>query len=808
MDESNVSYSIYIEKRPPKILYVFDKSKVDFQDIDKIIEYNKRKWGGRYNFILTTTNSKIDGNQWKFLKQYDPDFVKLAIPATEELAIDLDTKITPLQVTNELGGRGFSSRIDSEGISILPTLKNIHSVSNSFLSDVYYVTFDVENCEDPVLKEFIERNFGSTDLRDVHNLSLRKYPFKKEFKITNKTSFINAISSFNDFKPYVFPIQLSTIGDFINDDRTKDNEVNFYVFVGDSPHELIDFWNNPFYLQSWTRNRIRQLWIPTQIAEDPELTEALRRLIQGRADPYGSGQKIAIFSTRTLSDTKIDVIANNLTDKTWLRKTSVIKKTEEYPDYENYFAFDRNKSGMEHYRGTSEQEKIIVPPPDIKEGTMGGEHWMNDLYIQLPEKKVVPVNFDTWLQLPKNNSVAYTVVQKSPARITSNGLPSVLTSRSNEFSHSSQDIVITIPKTHSIFASMILNTSKPYFTNDIRSTYTKPYEYTIEISGAGRHMHGFLEVFGSLEGAYQIFEERHWRLFFESITNVSPEKEVKRYSDIKKRLAKKITTMTSVPANLTSDRFIDWLSGEIQKTAKTYADANPKASSFFDLESIAKNELAEYNLKNPGNKFRYTKKRLMEALRRLTDGGIVLLGYELKCPNCLNREWRALNEVSQNNVCRGCGYENPFPPDTEIKYRLNSLVENGVRNKGVVPVILGLGKIFRDANNYFDFLPPVNIYKKGKLVTDLDICCVIDGEFVIGEVKARHYLFHPGDFTKITTLAKAIHPNKVVFTSLDKSIPTKLKDDVQKVKDELNPLGISVEWIALDSNIFEAAPIF
>lgn len=808
MDDKKVSYSIYIERRSVRILYVFNKNEITLANIDAIIDYNKRKWGGRYNFILLTENNRITEDQWKFLDQYDPDFVKLSIPVTKRLAINLDTKITPIQATSETGPRGFSPQISEEGISILPAINNINQIGNSFINNVYYVMFNVDNCQDQIIKDFIIRNFGTTDLRNVSNLSLRDYPNNKIIDITSKQSFIDALASFNDFKPYVFPIQLCSIGDFMNEDRAQDDDDNFYVFVGDDPSDLVDFWNNPLYLHSWTRKFLRQIWIPSSLAEDPELKDALTKFIHGRADAYGNGQKKVVYSTRSLSDARIKSIADSLTDSGWLFKETRVKTAEKYPEYVNYFSFDRIKTGMEHFRGAGEEEKIIVPPPDITEGVMGGEYWMNDLYIQVPERKVVPVNFETWLQLPKNNSVAHTVIQGSPARITKDGLPSVLLSRSNRFNSSSQDITIKTPKTNDIFASIILNTGKPYFTNDIRTIYTKPYKYTIGVSGAGRHIHGFLQVFGSLEGAYQVFEERHWRLFFDLIANVSDVKESKRLMDIKTRLVKKITPMISNPSNFIANNFIDWLSRDMQKTAKIYSDAAPKAGSLKDLEEIAKNELVEYNARNPGNKIRFLKRTLMQALKRLTDNEIVVMGYELKCPNCLNKEWRGLNEINQINTCRGCGYQNPFSPNMEIMYRLNSLVENGVRIKGVVPVVLGLGTIFRDARNYFDFLPPVNIYKKGKLITDLDICCVIDGQFVIGEVKAHQGLFHTSDFEKIKKLAKEIHPNKVVFCSLDKIETQRIKEEVQKVNTELLPFGIKAEWLPFDSYMFEATPMY
>jgi hypothetical protein len=806
MEEKNTSYSIYIDRRPHKTLYLFKERQLTLDHIDQIIEYNVTKWGGRYNFLLPIKNNKISDPQWQFLKRYDPDFVQSYIPINKKLAIDLDTKITPLQVVDQSITQRFSPMVDHDGISILPTPRNIRQVSNAFGSDVYIVLFDINECIDDSIKMFILRNFGTLDLRNMANQALNQYPNKLSIKITDKQSFIDAMKSFNDFKPYVFPIQLCSIGDYIDDDRSIDNENNFYIFVGDSALDLLDWWNNPFYLQSWTRTRLRQIWIPTAMAEDQNLSDSLKKFIHGRADPYGHGQKRAVFSSRTVPETRLTTIASALSDGTWLFKETRFKTMDIYPNYSEYFSFDRIKIEMTHLRGTGKEEKIIVPPPDIEEGVMGGQHWMNDLYIQVPEKKVVPVNFETWLQLPRNNSVAQTVVS-GLGRMTKNGVPSVLTSRSNQFHPNAQDFTIKFPSTWEIFASMIMNTGKPCFTNDARAKYIKPYKHDISISSAGKHIHGFLEVFGSLEGAYQIFEERHWRILFDLMANVSQEKEEKRLNDIKVRLQKKVTHMASDPGTLLSGQFVEWFSREIQKTAKMYIAANPKAVGFTSLEKIAQSELAEYNSKHPTNKFKYSKKEVLESFRWLTDSGAVLIGYELMCPSCLSREWRALGDVDQTIECRGCGHQYPFSPETEIRFKLNSIVENGVRIRGVVPVVLSLGNLFREARNYFDFMPPVDIYKKNKHLTDLDICCVIDGKFVIGEVKAQQDLFHPSDFQKITLLAKEIHPDKVVFSSLDKTILQRIKDDVEKVKIELAPYGIEVEWLYFDTWLYEASPI-
>ncbi len=804
MDEKNNSYSIYIDRRPHRTLYIFDEKKLSFDQLDSIIDYLIRKWGGRYNFILPTKKNKLTDELWLFAKRFDPDFIKLCIPVTKKLALDLDSRLTPLQVTNGFDRGGFSPRIDHEGISILPTPHNIRQAGNSY--DSFFIIFNIDECTDENIKKFIQRNFGTVDLMEMSNKILNTYENKKIFKITDKQSFIEAISSFNDYKTYVFPIQLCSIGDYIDDDRSRDNENNFYIFTGDSPLELMDYWNNPFYLQSWTRTRLRQLWLPTLLAEDQELTEALKKFIQGRADPYGNGQKDVLFISRTLSEERLTNIADRLTNGTWLGKRTSVKTAEVYPQYSDYFSFDRIKTDMVHIRASGQEEKIIIESPDIEEGVMGGEYWMNDLYIQVPEKKVVPVNFETWLQLPRNNSVVHTTV-KGPSRITKDGIPSVLTFRQSQFHPDAQHIDTRIPKTREIFASMILTTGKPYFTDDIRASYIQPYKYDMGISSAGRQLHGFLEVMGSLEGAYQILEERHWRKFFNLLANVADSKEDKRLADIKQRLAKQISKMSD-PALLTNGRFVDWLGHELQKAAKIYVEANPRALPFAELEKIAKEELVEYNSKNPNNKFKYSKKQTLEALSRLTDSGLLLIGYELVCPSCLYREWRALNEVNQLIECRGCGFQYPFAPETEIRYRLSTLIENGIRMKGVIPVVLGLGTIFRDARHYFDFLPPINIYKKKQLLTDLDICCIIDGNFIIGEVKAQQSLFHKSDFQKTADLAKEIHPDKVVFCSLDKTPVQWIKDEILNINAELKDYGIKAEWLSFDSYLFEASPIY
>ena len=68
-------YSIYIDKRPMRIVFLVNPESTSLEVVDQIIDYNRSLWGGRFNPIILTDGHTIDDKWWQFLREIDPDVI-------------------------------------------------------------------------------------------------------------------------------------------------------------------------------------------------------------------------------------------------------------------------------------------------------------------------------------------------------------------------------------------------------------------------------------------------------------------------------------------------------------------------------------------------------------------------------------------------------------------------------------------------------------------------------------------------------------------------------------------------------------
>src|SRR5439155_6577098 len=98
----------------------------------------------------------------------------------------------------------------------------------------------------------------------------------------------------------------------------------------------------------------------------------------------------------------------------------------------------------------------------------------------------------------------------------------------------------------------------------------------------------------------------------------------------------------------------------------------------------------------------------------------------------------------QEAICDGCRIRYSIPAEPTISYRLSSLARHGISSHGLVPVVLVLGQLLRDAHSSFFFSPCLDLFqflseepRQYERLTDLDIVCIKEGEVVVGEVKSN-----------------------------------------------------------------------
>src|SRR4029078_9802796 len=144
-----------------------------------------------------------------------------------------------------------------------------------------------------------------------------------------------------------------------------------------------------------------------------------------------------------------------------------------------------------------------------------------------------------------------------------------------------------------------------------------------------------------------------------------------------------------------------------------------------------------------------------------------------------------------------------FPHNPEWSYRLNDLVANALRRSGALATFQALRRVgqLNFLREPFIYLTPQNVYKPGekKPFTDLDLVCLSEGHFLIGEVKSKAGGFYPADIERLGEVATAILPDRLVFAAPGTDWRPEVDVQIEATKSALAPLGVSVERLVLES---------
>lgn len=123
-----------------------------------------------------------------------------------------------------------------------------------------------------------------------------------------------------------------------------------------------------------------------------------------------------------------------------------------------------------------------------------------------------------------------------------------------------------------------------------------------------------------------------------------------------------------------------------------------------------------------------------------------------------------------------------------------------------------LGQLLRDAQSSFFFSPCLDLFqllskepRQYERLTDLDIVCIKDGKFVIGEVKNSQARFELESCLALAKIAKAVQADVLLFSSLEDHQTRQTEEMISKVRDELIGSNVDVGWYQLGQEIFEAS---
>jgi len=799
MRDRDDPFLVYTANRPYRIAFIVDvKKKTALPYIEKIIHYASGKWGGRFFQIVPVVNGKIAGSWLKYLSQYDPDILITLVDIDAASLKKITLEVHPYvfeKVDMSRGGIHFTD----DPLDVLPSEQNTANIwRNPFQSPpkIFEMDLDALRTQAPkYIKDFVNFNFGQLDHTFFPERLLEKYDVTKK-KVYDRRTFLNAMKTLDEWARYIYPHDYSRLPGIhyeVSKDRDHEGAV---LFIGDDPLDLIHYWNHALSSPDWLSQRMIHAWIPTKFMEDPKIQESIKKWMVKFVD-FGngnSGYKRLKIASSSLSQAKLDSYRVLIEDGTYIAVNA--EKIKEPGDL-TYSSHISVGPTMTSFNVAGETFNINLPLVDQQQGGMGGQKWMTDILIQQRDvdRNVTPAK-EFWLQLPRNNNLAFATLSRRPARINRQGIPSIPVSRDSD----SLLVNITVPDEEQILGSLLLGEpDRTYYTVDLRKNIFKaPFGY-YQSSQSGRQMRGFIHLFDGLMDAVHFFENPYWRRTIMALAGENVVGDSVRNNALRNKIRKNLSKDNKPVTEKSVDRWIGTVQG--------YAHDLKLNSVYKDFEYF-KNELIDEfeTYRNSGETGNYNpraEERMRGGLSWLISKNVLLGGFMNSCRHCGLKTWISVDDAKTLNECPGCGYQFVLEAEETWFYKLNTLAGNGAIFSQI-PLVAALGELHNRARYSFFYVPPVNIYKtySGPVLTDLDLFAIVDGKLVIGEVKNNQSLLKQADFDKLYQAASRLLPD-VVYISCPEERPTPLtQQKIDALALKLKRFNVKVEWLDLSHSVF------
>lgn len=634
---------------------------------------------------------------------------------------------------------------------------------------------------------------------------------KEVFLVTDRDSLSDVLLELARSQNIVYRDQICG---FPNTERDVDKQEHdrFQVIVGETIKDLVYFWNKPWLLSRWKRTYMNQLWLPTALATDPDMEDVLCAWIGRNSWTERQNSKTVQFVSFSIEEEDLKSIASRFQNK--LRWSTNVKcytepQTPNFrPEYPLFSLredpFSDRDSSIEIHRGQGNTNILeLTEPNGLAQRDLNG-HWMADFYIEFvhnryanhEDVRIRGNGYAFQWQFPNRNHLTHSMFDRF-SRIRLNGFPSTRMKRGKKV------LKLKLTESESVVKSLFCNGNRHVYTNsDPRVQVTTAPYYHANVSDKGKYLQGVLELFGNLTLAYEVFRNPYWRSMFDILS-----KNINAEQNTQVSVANKLKKLIKQFGPLTSDNqdAIEPLAAQAVNLAKdlTLKQKEFPLKAFKREAEVWKDKYIE-GVKSTDNYsendltgLRFSSEDIKNSLSHLTERNIIQIGVKPQCSNCGMTNWYHVDDIGQQLICQGCRIPFPFQPELDWHYRLNNLVYVAHAQHGTAPLILVLGQLLDESRDSFLYSPNLNLFAKPKdssseeldLTAEVDIACIQDGKFIIGEAKQSMSGFNKNDFDKTAEIAKRVKPDTVLFSCIDNQQPTKnIITHIERIKKELCPL--------------------
>lgn len=788
-------YSVSLSHRPCRIAFLLDPDTTDLQLLDKIVDFCVDHWGGRYNPIIPIKDGDIYPEYKKLLNVADPDVIYHFSKLSDATLDYLDWTVGPiaLQEYRQVPGQDQ-----------LPPIHTDHQTSLSGmvigLRDLFpphfrrpepsILAFNYDKGEDRRASRFIRWNFG---------VSWSAYSCHRDSGVAatlspSPISDREVLRTVAATRNLVVPTLLARNAPVHRILARPGPSREFTICYGSNPWNLVEYWNDVFFQspgQPWDGG-IRQIWIPESVAADEDIFKEFIELIRHKVYVQQGSRGMRMHSYDHASD-ELDQLAERIRVESHghLHRSSTTRFEPGVFDAgapEAPLRFYPSPASMRAGKGRTVFFESGRPPGVQPERQ---DAWMVDLWIENPYQEKPYANSEPWWKLPKRSWVAQTFAGARPSTVLGDGRLSL------RIDAKSQGLGFRIPEPLTVLKSLLLPNSFHHATGK-RQADVGECLYT---SDKGKYLNGVVSLFSTLEDASYFFENPFWRSIFQDLCcpKISSQTEGKVSHDVAAHLHALELQIQTEPEEANR-----WLSRLIIETAQRIPIAdNP--ITFATIEKKYKTYAAE----SPDEWVRSGQMDVTRLVSALTKARVLFQGAEIRCSHCISKFWYHVDDLKNELICKGCRSEVSLPAQSEWSYQPNELLRAAMRHHGVIPVIRVLGRLAKESRECFLWSAGLEYanYERDRMVpqAEIDLCCVLDGEFCFAEVKSSADGFGTADIEKIVKVASAIRPRLILLAAVD--------GDDRKIERALAKLakrtgGLDIEVRAMKPSQFVATPIW
>jgi len=781
--------------RPMRIAYVLEDGEDAHAWLDEIIAKCFARHGGRQSLIVPSLNGSIPARYCSWLKAIDPDAVVLVTYQNGEVAAQLGALLGDTLIEQRERRRGEAEahpRVQLEvpaltSLSWIPFFKTVSGLRRQpieFILDRYPTWQD-----DGLIKDNFGTLYGSFARFPIHEeIGVRLLMLTPENPPENRWHFrIPNVDEVQD--PYVVLENLplngtSTLSHLSNLNCQPFRPTHawreaFCLVVGDSLVDRISCWNAGLLFDDATTQSIKTLRVPSLVATNSDKTAKVASFLQ-RANWLGgnSGPPRIAVRSHSLDEASLAEFVERIrpaarSTVTFMAIASLDdccpeNATDMHPAYR---AFLPSPTTTE--TAASNPTTFVEAPAPLHLKYTAGQHpilsegaWYVDLAIDKFDDHGRYSNVRQAWMLPKRRQLIRKFVKVDGTRILRYGglgLPVDVNASAIE---------VNQPDDETLFGALLVEVGHHAY-GDVRFERDKQPAYTyVEPSDKGRYLAGLLGMFGSLSDLENMMNTRFWRRQFYAMGAPANEQRAEVITSLKRRLAGRTEILHIDSADdwgRLADRVVQLASNLKVPRLRTRYDRLLKLWLTELDEAIS---LDEHLKQQAESIVADAPDELKSSLAFLVDRRVFYRGHEWVCRNCSHRNWAGIRTLADAMPCEVCATEHHLPVDVAMDFRLNEFFATCLREHDTLTVACVLAALRQEANAFFTFFPQAAIYRKypedqnERPSRELDILCVSDGKFVIGEAKARAESIAPSDISDLAGAAKDLGVDVAILAAL------------------------------------------